>query len=125
MDKSTHQIRCEQWSRLINDCLASGQSKKTWCQENGVSEKAFYYWQRILRNEAYIEMKQLPASAPVTLPSEPSVAFVELKPTHKETEIPSSFRPDIILRSGRLVLEISNTASAELLKQLGGFLHAQ
>ena len=125
MDKSTHQIRCEQWSRLINDCLASGQSKKTWCQENGVSEKAFYYWQRILRNEAYIEMKRLPASAPVTFPSEPSVAFVELKPTHKETEIPSSFRPDIILRSGRLVLEISNTASAELLKQLGGFLHAQ
>ena len=125
MDKSTHQIRCEQWSRLINDCLASGQSKKTWCQENGVSEKAFYYWQRILRNEAYIEMKQLPASAPVTLPSEPSVAFVELKPTHKESEIQSAFRPDIILRSGRLVLEISNTVSAELLKQLGGILHAQ
>lgn len=125
MDKSTHQIRCEQWSRIINDCLASGQSKKTWCQENGVSEKAFYYWQRILRNEAYIEMKQLPASAPATLLSEPPVAFVELKPTHKETKIPSSFRPDIILRSGRLVLEISNTASAELLKQLGGFLHAQ
>ena len=125
MDKSTHQIRCEQWSRIITDCLSSGQPKKTWCQENGVSEKSFYYWQRILRNEAYIEMKQLPASAPATLLSEPPVAFVELKPTHKETEIPSSFRPDIILRSGRLVLEISNTASAELLKQLGGFLHAQ
>lgn len=125
MDKSTHQIRCEQWSQIIADCLASGQSKKTWCQENGVSEKSFYYWQRILRNEAYIEMKQLPAPTPVTLPSEPSVAFVELKPTLKEPERQSSFRPDIILRSGRLVLEISNTVSAELLKQLGGILHAE
>ena len=125
MDKSTHQIRCEQWSRIINDCLTSGQSKKTWCQENGVSEKSFYYWQRILRNEAYIEMKQLPAPPPVTLPSEPPVAFVELKPTPKEPVIQTSFRPDIILRSGRLVLEISNTASAELLGQLGGILHAQ
>ena len=121
MDKSTHQIRCEQWSRIINDCLASGQAKKAWCKENGVSEKSFYYWQRILRNEAYIEMKQLP----VTLPSEPPVAFVELKPIPEEPEIQSSFRPDIILRSGRLVLEISNTASAELLGQLGGILHAQ
>lgn len=125
MDKSTHQIRCEQWNRIITDCLASGQSKKTWCRENGVSEKSFYYWQRILRNEAYIEIKQLPAPTPVTLPLEPAVAFVELKPTKKETEIQSSFRPDVILRSGRLVLEISNTASAELLKQLGGILHAQ
>lgn len=125
MDKSTHQIRCEQWSRIITDCLSSGQPKKTWCQENGVSEKSFYYWQRILRNEAYIEMKQLPAPTQVALSSEPPVAFVELKSTKKETEVQSSFRPDIILRSGRLVLEISNTASAELLKQLGGILHAQ
>ena len=125
MDKSTHQIRCEQWSRIITDCLASGQSKKTWCQENGVSEKSFYYWQRILRNEAYIERKQLPAPTQVALSSEPPVAFVELKSTKKETEVQSSFRPDIILRSGRLVLEISNTASAELLKQLGGILHVE
>ena len=125
MDKSTYQIRCEQWSRIITDCLSSGQPKKTWCQENGVSEKSFYYWQRILRNEAYIEMKQLPAPTQAALPSELPVAFVELKPTKKETEVQSSFRPDIILRSGRLVLEISNTASAELLKQLGGILHAQ
>lgn len=57
MDKSTHQIRCEQWTQIINECLASGLSKAKWCEANGVSEKAFYYWQRILRNEAYIEQK--------------------------------------------------------------------
>lgn len=125
MDKSTHQIRCEQWSQIITNCLASGQSKKTWCQENGVSEKSFYYWQRILRNEAYIAMKQFPAAISAAQPSEPPVAFVELKPTLKEPEIQSPFRPDIILRSGRLVLEISNTASAELLGHLGGILHAE
>lgn len=125
MDKSTHQIRCEQWSRIINNCLASGQSKKSWCRDNGISEKSFYYWQRILRNETYIERKQSPAQIPVPRNPEPPIAFVELKPTSTETVAKSSFRPDIILRSGQIVLEISNTASSELLDRLGGLLHAQ
>ena len=125
MDKSTHQIRCEQWSRIINSCLASGLSKKSWCRDNGISEKSFYYWQRILRNEAYIERKQLPTQTSIPRDPEPPVAFVELKPTSTEAVAKSSFRPDIILRSGQIVMEISNTASPELLNLLGGLLHAE
>ena len=111
MDKSTHQIRREQWSQIINNCLTSGQSKKTWCRENGVCEKTFYYWQRILRNEAYIEMKQLSVPAPVPKAPELPVAFVELKPTPVNSEPEAAFQPDIVLRKGQLVLEISNSAS--------------
>ena len=125
MDKSTHQIRREQWSQIINNCLASGQSKKTWCRENGISEKSFYYWQRILRNETYIEMKQLSVPAPVPQTPELPVAFVELKPTPVNSEPVSAFQPDIVIRKGQLVLEISNSASPELLSQLGGLLYAQ
>lgn len=125
MDKSTHQIRREQWSQIINNCLTSGQSKKTWCRENGVCEKTFYYWQRILRNEAYIEMKQLSVPAPVPKAPELPVAFVELKPTPVNSEPVSAFQPDIVIRKGQLVLEISNSASPELLSQLGGLLYAQ
>ena len=125
MDKSTHQIRREQWSQIINNCLTSGQSKKTWCRENGVCEKTFYYWQRILRNEAYIEMKQLSVPAPVPKAPELPVAFVERKPTPVNSEPVSAFQPDIVIRKGQLVLEISNSASPELLSQLGGLLYAQ
>ena len=125
MDKSTHQIRREQWTQIINNCLTSGQSKKTWCRENGVCEKTFYYWQRILRNEAYIEMKQLSVPAPVPKAPELPVAFVELKPTPVNSEPVSAFQPDIVIRKGQLVLEISNSASPELLSQLGGLLYAQ
>ena len=49
MDKITHQVRCEQWTSIINECLASGMNKTAWCRENGISEKQFFYWQRILR----------------------------------------------------------------------------
>lgn len=122
MDKSTHQIRCEQWTTIINNCLASGMTRKAWCKENRISEKSFYYWQRILRNEAYIEQKQMKSAIQA---SEPSVAFVELKPTVTASGISDSFRPDVIIRKQDISLEISNSASPELLKQLGGFFHAQ
>ena len=54
MDKITHKVRCEQWTSIIKECLASGMPKTTWCREHGISDKAFFYWQRILREEAYL-----------------------------------------------------------------------
>ena len=123
MDKSTHQIRCEQWSRIIEECLASGMPKTSWCKANGISDKAFFYWQRILRTEAYIEKKQLPAVA--SSKQEPPVAFVELKPIAVPDTVDTSFRPDMIIKRQDVTIEISNSASPELLKLLGGFFNAQ
>lgn len=31
-----------------------GMPKTTWCREHGISDKSFFYWQRILREEAYL-----------------------------------------------------------------------
>ena len=45
MDKITHKVRCEQWTAIINECLASGMPKTTWCRANGISDKQFFYWQ--------------------------------------------------------------------------------
>lgn len=123
MDKSTHQIRCEQWTRIINECLASGMPKTSWCKANGISDKAFFYWQRILRTEAYIEQKQLPSV--ISSKQESQVAFVELKPSVISDRCETSFHPDAVIRKKDLTLEISNSISPELLKHLGGLLHAQ
>ena len=56
MDKITHKVRCEQWTSIIKECLASGMPKTTWCREHGISDKSFFYWQRILREEAYLAL---------------------------------------------------------------------
>ena len=48
MDKITHQVRAEHWARILNECMNSGMSKTAWCRANGISEKQFFYWQRIL-----------------------------------------------------------------------------
>lgn len=34
---------------LIQECNASGLTKREFCQQRGISEKSFYYWPRKLR----------------------------------------------------------------------------
>lgn len=126
MDKTTHQIRCEHWLEIINECLASGMKKSEWCKVNGISDKSFYYWQRILRNEAYIETvtpKQIPAVRPLDTPQE--VSFVELKASSFPQAKTLDFQPSVIIRQGSAVFEISNHASPELLSFLGGLMNAK
>lgn len=38
MDEITHKNRCEQWTKVIKECLASGMNKTTWCREHGISD---------------------------------------------------------------------------------------
>ena len=83
MDKITHQVRAEHWARILNECMNSGMSKTAWCRANGISEKQFFYWQRILRRESY-EASQNPP-LPVITETKPvstvqrTVSFAEIK----------------------------------------------
>ena len=129
MDKITHQVRAEHWTRILNECMNSGMSKTAWCRANGISEKQFFYWQRILRREAY-EAAQDPSLPAVTEEGQSSAvpqsaAFTEIKLPAVSPDASSTFHPDLVIRKGELVLEISNSASAELLSRVGGILHAE
>ena len=129
MDKITHQVRAEHWARILNECMNSGMSKTAWCRENGISEKQFFYWQRILRREAY-EASQDPSLPAVTEAGQlsavqQSVSFAEIKLPAVSSDASSVFHPDLVIRKWKFVLEISNSASAELLSRIGGILHAE
>lgn len=123
MDKVTHEVRCEQWTQIIKECLASGMNKTAWCKANGISAKSFFYWQRILRNETYIDQKQLPALKNQKL--ETPVAFVELQAVENTASGTTGFCPDVIIRKNDLIMEVSNTASTGLLASLGELLHVK
>lgn len=128
MDKITHKVRREQWTKIINECLTSGMNKTAWCREHGISDKSFFYWQRRLREDAYVstmEPPSLPAVKTVNVPAAPSVDFVQLKFPEQPAVSSVAFRPDIIIRKDSFSLEISNPASAELLSRIGGLLHAE
>ena len=44
----SRQERLENWTARIMACRSSGMTVRAWCQENGLSEKTYYYWQRRL-----------------------------------------------------------------------------
>lgn len=129
MDKITYQVRAEHWVRILNECMNSGMSKTAWCRANGISEKQFFYWQRILRREAY-ETSQNPSLPAVTETGQlsavqQSVSFAEIKLPAVLPDASSVSHPDLVIWKGKLVLKISNSASAELFSRIGGILHAE
>ena len=131
MDKITHQVRAEHWAKIMNECINSGMSKTAWCKENGIPVKQFFYWKRILRREAFenSQNSSLPSTvgphqelAPAT---QRTVSFTEIKlPASSQSTAPV-FHPDLVIRRGGLILEISNSASDELLFRIGGILGAE
>ena len=123
MDKITHQVRRERWTAIINECLASGMNKTAWCRANGISDKSFFYWQKTLRQESFIQSECTVADKK-SLPAENSINFIELHTPEPKTPAEQVFSPDIVIRKGNISLEISNSASAELLSLIGGILHA-
>ena len=131
MDKITHQVRAEHWAKIMNECINSGMSKTAWCRANGISEKQFFYWQRILRREAFERSQN--SSSPATvgpdqeLPpaTQRTVSFTEIKLPSSSQSTGPVFHPDLVIRKGSLILEISNSASDELLSRIGGILSAE
>lgn len=103
MDKITHQVRIEQWTNIINECLASGMNKTAWCKQNGISDKAFFYWQRIIRKEIYCTA-ELPAPSEFSKDSLPKASFVELR-TESSVSADAlnnqTFRPDTLYPHAR------------------------
>lgn len=120
MDQSTHDVRRTNWLNIVKQCQnrPSGMSAKQWLAENDIKEKAYYYWLRKFRKEAYDQM-QLPA---VTVKDE--VAFAEVtmplpapdpgSTTEKAPDDP----PAAVIKYNGLTMELSNNISEVLLIHL-------
>jgi hypothetical protein len=110
MDKITHEMRLMQWTPVIRDCRGSGMTVRSWCIENNINIKQFYYWQRRIREKAYEALERPEAEA--------QSKFVQLPVPADSYKCKSSFNTDMVIHIGGTVLEISNTASEELLSNV-------
>ena len=54
--------RIIEWRQLIHERQQSSQSVKAWCLQNGIRENRYYYWLRIIREEARFA-RQRPGAA--------------------------------------------------------------
>jgi hypothetical protein len=110
MDKNTHEMRLMHWTPIVNECRNSGMSVRAWCIQNNVDEKRYHYWQRRIRADLYDTL----------IKTEPKIEsnFVQLQEPIEQTKNISSFKPDIVIHIGNSKLELSNTASEELLSKV-------
>ena len=116
MDQITHNVRRTQWLSIINACQSrpEGTTVKTWLAENGIKNKAYYYWLRKFRKEAYARIE---SSSDKKLPAE-GVSFAELSvpDSDQNNDFQLSFNPDAVIKSGNCVIALSNSISRSLLK---------
>lgn len=52
MDKITDaktEFRTNQWTKIIQTCQTSGMTVISWCEQNNVKIKSYYYWLRKVR----------------------------------------------------------------------------
>ena len=124
MDHITHEMRLANWKSIIEQCHTrpEGKTIKQWLSEQGIAEKQYYYWQRRVRKEAYDQMKN---NLPV-MGSNSSLTFAELPYRTAALGSITQFKPDAVIRSSKVTIELSNSISDHLLSRiLGGLGHAQ
>ena len=88
MDRSSYQVRINQWVSIIQAQAASHMNKTEWRRENGITVRTFYYWQGKLRN-MILESSEAPSQK--QLPSAPET------PTFCELSVPDLQKIDPII----------------------------
>ena len=85
--------RAREWAMLIQECSASGLTKREFCQQCGISEKSFYYWLKKLRTQ------MVWAAAPQLVQLESLLAkdgILEIHYRGAEMKLPSSVDMDAV-----------------------------
>lgn len=120
MDRITHQVRLANWTKIIEQCnnRPAGTTAKQWLNENGISDKRYYYWLRKIRQEAYaVNGKELPAIQPLQ-EHQPAVTFAEIPLPEQQASIADTFKADAVIHTDTMVIGLSNSISDTLLSCL-------
>ena len=111
MDQSTHDVRRANWLNIITECQQRpvDVSVKQWFADNGVKEKAYYYWLRKFRREA-CEQIQIP-----TVTTQEEVSFTEFHvPTPVPVKLTAADHVATTVHANGITLEIAGDISEPL-----------
>jgi len=106
MKTSKHEILKAQWQKLIREQSESGLSIREWCRRNDISHGKYYYWQRVIREEALIKAGTLAVTG--------QTQFVEVSQNITDTKDDNKYTC-AILRSNGIEIEILNGADPNTL----------
>lgn len=125
MDKIAHEVRVQEWFSIIQACNTSGQPKKQWCEEHGISVRKFFYWQKKIRAELYSEAKKKDSTilpVPRIEATQLSPVFAEIPANPVPIDTSGAFQPDAVITVGRVSVQLSGAATKELLDRISGVL---
>lgn len=77
-----HEFQLQRWKLLIEDRIKSGMKVRDWCDANGVTKDAYYYWLAKLREEHYEEAVQSLSTEKIS-----TNTFVELPMSKQSCQI--------------------------------------
>lgn len=112
MNQLVTSVRNRQWLAMVRQRKESGLTIKDWCEQNGVSQHAYYYRLRMLREQA---ASADPVFAELTPPAEVSAVT--------DTNL-ENLNSTAVLRYKDLTIGLSNQASADLIANIVRALHA-
>lgn len=125
MDQITHNVRSAQWLEIVTQCQnrPEGTTVKQWLSDNGIKEKAYYYWLRKFRKQAYAQMHL--SSTEVSVGSDISFAEVSI-PDQRPTGIPKAteettveaIRPVAVIKNADITIALTNEVSDSLLSRI-------
>lgn len=125
MDQITHNVRGAQWLEIVTQCQnrSEGITVKQWLSDNGIKEKAYYYWLRKFRKQAYDQM-HLPSTE---TSAEGNISFAEVPiPNRKQMGIPKAteetpaiaIRPVAVIKNADITVALTNEVSDSLLSRI-------
>lgn len=105
-----HQIKVQEWRKIITECRNSGMSIKRWCSDNGIKPNQYYYWLRVIRNES---LALMPLESKVASPSFAAVKIAEtVGPGSTDTGICA------VIKTDNLSVEIKSSIDPNILEQI-------
>jgi putative transposase len=105
----TQDLRLGYWADLLRQRRESGKTIRSFCRENGINEKTWYYWQRRLREAAGERMLAQSGDSAPDVPM-----FAELPMLPEPASASGSTNAAIRIQLGRAVVEFQNGADKNL-----------
>lgn len=122
MDQTTHTVRNSKWKDIILQCQSrpAEMSAKQWMAENQISEKAYYYWQRKFRKEAFEQINNSLVLPSVQGNSEVSFTEIHIPEPRKlfSDIIPENIQPTAVIKTTTMTIALSNDISDNLLSRI-------
>ena len=93
VQKLTHEVRLQKWNGIVRSCRSSGKTIKSWCDENNINLKTYYYWQKRVCQAACRELALTQESSPQAASVNSSPVFAEIRrPPHEAGNVAVSIQ---------------------------------